>query len=1382
MLDVLQLLNLKGRIQDDPDPSTPAKVKVEDGASSGADKDDKAKESSAAAQEDLTALIIIRMNVDQDNMRHVRSARTAKEAWQAICRIHQDSSLSQTMFLMSRLRTVRLGKGSIYADQVQSHINTIMDISYRLEGAGRIITDKELAEILLASVNHQDWKHIILIIESQGHEMTSLKVRSMLLAEAQRNSLQRQDEGLSTSTALATISSLDSKPKMTTVCSHCSKPGHNDKICWEKNGYPPKHPLHKSKQPVKLAAAASTLCSTRSPNSHQDASMHSESSPVTPEVFGAFAVSVDQGSQSHSAMAGDWYLDSAASTHYCNSKSHFGPDYAKFTVPIPVTLGDGRCVRAMGSGSVNIHMNIDGNIRSHLFKTMWYVPELQLNLLSVPNMTRDGLTVAFSGHFGTISDAGLVIGRAEKSQVNSLYRLVVSTQEATAQAVITPAQSIPTSTDAQLWHQRLGHLNSKSMKHLQAITDGVRFSGELNSICSGCMMGKQHRVPLPDQATHRATEKLQLVHSDVCGPMTVGSLGGSYYFVLFIDDFSRMTTVKIMKSKDEVFTHFKVFKAQVEKQTGLFIKTFRSDQGGEFMSNEFSEFLRTNGIARQTSTARTPGQNGVAERANRTIVECARSMLHAARLPYRYWGEAINTAVYLKNRVPTRALDGTTPFEAWTGKRPNLEHLRVFGSKVYIHVADSQRSKLEPKSIEGIFLGYDDQSKAYRVYNPDRNAVVASRDVVIDERSVLSLSEPYPATSPLVSDLNITRESPVNPPSARIDINEQSDNELHTDVDMSSVADNDNDEVLVPEGDPSAEVIEPSADPHPIASPIADAPRRSGRPHIRVQPFWHQHGANAAITMATPSNFKQAMNQPDSSKWRAACEEEYASIIRAGTWVLDKKPEDRTAIGSTWIFKLKHDANGDLICHKARLVAQGFSQRQGIDFHEIFAPVAKFASIRAMIALSAHFGLHLHQMDVRTAYLNGELEETIFMRQPEGFVVKGKEHLFCRLKKSLYGLRQSGRAWYAKIDSTLRGLGFQRLSADHCLYRLEQHGLFVMLSVYVDDLLIASNSLPRLEQFKLNLARCFEMKDMGLAKFVLGIEIVRCSSTGSISINQRAYSESLLDRHGMADCKPVDTPLDPNIKLVKATEGSSMSIPAVQYQAAVGGIMYLMLGTRPDIAYAITTLSQFNNQPSSQHWSALKRLFRYLKQSKNMSITYRRIPADADNRLHPISLTGYSDSDWASNIDDRKSVTGYVFTIAGGAVSWQSKKQPTVALSSTEAEYMSSTQACKEAIWWRALLGELQLGFNKSDPTTILADSQGCIALAKNPEFHARTKHIDVQHHFVREKVAEGVVILKYISTNEMGADIMTKAVPRVKFQYLISLIGLRNRGSIARS
>jgi hypothetical protein len=500
--------------------------------------------------------------------------------------------------------------------------------------------------------------------------------------------------------------------------------------------------------------------------------------------------------------------------------------------------------------------------------------------------------------------------------------------------------------------------------------------------------------------------------------------------------------------------------------------------------------------------------------------------------------------------------------------------------------------------------------------------------------------------------------------------------------------------------------------------------------------------------------------------------EEMKSIEAAGTWNLVPLPPGRQAIDCKWVFAIKHNLDGSERT-KARLVAKGFTQRQGIDYHETFAPVARLPSLRALLSIACKDDLEIHQMDVRTAFLNGPLQEVIYMRQPEGFVAPDQEQLVCQLKKALYGLKQAGRAWFQLIDSVLVKLDFRPLHADNCVYVLREQATVIYLLLYVDDLLIVSNDLHRLKLIKSELSSRFDMKDLGEAQSILGLQIHRDRSQRHLSLSQSQSIKAVLERFGMQECSPAATPMSAGQKLLQSDCPTDLveqdEMRRVPYSQAVGAVMYIMLGTRPDISHAVTALSQFMKNPGRPHWIAMKRLLRYLKGTQHIHLVYQ---ASSYDPHRPAELYGYTDSDWGNDINDRRSITGWTFIQHGGAVSWQSRKQRTVALSSVEAEYMSASSAVREAIWWRTFLSEL--GMPPSVPTVIYSDSQGSIALAKNPEHHNRTKHIDIQHHFVREQLARRTVALEFMGTADMVADVLTKPLSRDRHEMLISRMGVR--------
>jgi hypothetical protein len=907
-------------------------------------------------------------------------------------------------------------------------------------------------------------------------------------------------------------------------------------------------------------------------------------------------------------------------------------------------------------------------------------------------------------------------------------------------------------------------------------------------------------------------------------------LGGALYFLTIIDDNTNLVWIRFVPDRKDIFLHFRAFKTWAENQhsaAGHRIKRVRMDGGGEYASHAFTRWLDQQGIEVQRTTPHTPSQNGVAERFNRTLADLVRSMMIAAELPHQYWVECCQAAVYIRNRSPTRAVSDKTPYEAFYGKRPTLGHLRAYGCLAYVHIQTAQRQqgKFAPRAIKCMLIGYSADSPAYLFLDVERNVVIRSQDAQFDEsciglRAIAARGGrdtaplPYVPLPLPIEDLdedepqttNSQATSPAGTPPPSLELEEKDEPPAMIDPPQAPLSEwGDDDEDLVPlrslTAPPPSSVPRvpkrpeqalrlPASNtstvtvPNPAPANTAKLPRELRRLQDTLTSGSKYHApstvADAMITTsrkstsgstdADPLTVREALQRPEADEWMAGIRAELNSQHAADVWDLVELPEGKNAIGSKFVFRTKYDAQGKVIKRKVRLVAQGFTQQYGVNYLETYAPVARFSSIRAILAMVAHHDWELDQMDVKTAYLNGVLEEEVYMKQPPGFAEPGKEHLVCKLKKSIYGLKQAGRVWNQRIDTVLKKLGFQPLFSDTCVYVYRRGSLIVINSLYVDDLLLASNSRARLDGFKKELATHFEMEDLGEARFVLGIEIRRDRSKRTLHISQGAYIKDILARFSMDQCTATHTPMEKGIKLAKASDNDPLALDANgtrDYQARVGALIYAMQATRPDIAYAVTALSQFCSQPTTQHQQAVKRVFRYLRGTIDHGITYR----GAGNRNSMPPLLGYCDSDWAEDINDRKSITGFAFLLGNAPVSWKSKKQPTQALSSVEAEYMAATEAAKEALFWKSFL--TGVGYQITAPIRILSDNQGSIALSKNPGHHDRTKHIDVKHHFVRERVADGTITLEHVGTNDMAADVLTKALVRDKHNHTTALLGI---------
>ncbi|GJS34883.1 retrovirus-related pol polyprotein from transposon TNT 1-94 [Tanacetum coccineum] len=423
-------------------------------------------------------------------------------------------------------------------------------------------------------------------------------------------------------------------------------------------------------------------------------------------------------------------------------------------------------------------------------------------------------------------------------------------------------------------------------------------------------------------------------------------------------------------------------------------------------------------------------------------------------------------------------------------------------------------------------------------------------------------------------------------------------------------------------------------------------------------------------------------------------------------------------------------------------------------------------TIQVNLAKCATYDLHLEHLDVKFAFLHGNLEEEIYMLQPEGFNQKGKENLVCRLNKSLYGLKQASRCWYKRFDSFIRNLEYNRLHADPCAY-FNRFGNddFIILLLYVDDMLVAGPNKDRINKLKAQLAREFEMKDLGPSNKILGMQIHRDRVSRKIWLSQKSYVKKILQRFNMQDCKPISTLFPTDVKLSSKMSPSSekerMEMSRVPYTSAVGSLMFAMICTRLDIAHAVGVVSRYMAEPGREHWEAVKRILRYVKGTSDVALCF----GDSD-----LTIKGYVDSDYAGDLDGSKSTTWYVFTLSGGTISWVSKLQSVVAMSTTEAEYVAVSQARKEAVWLKMLLEEL--GY-KQEKITLFCDNQIALYLARNPAFHSKTKHIRVQYHFVREKVEEGTMDMRKIHTDDNVADYLTKAINCDKFIWCRSSCGL---------
>jgi hypothetical protein len=840
---------------------------------------------------------------------------------------------------------------------------------------------------------------------------------------------------------------------------------------------------------------------------------------------------------------------------------------------------------------------------------------------------------------------------------------------------------------------------------------------------------------------------MDVVVSDVCGPMHVESIGRKKYFVTFIDMSSGHCMVYFIRYKSEATQKAIEYIEYMKRQIGKAPKVLRTDRGLEYNNERMHRYLRKNGIKAEYTVGYAPEQNGMAERKNRTLVEACRTMITESGMSQRLWAEAIHTANDTFNRMIDKDL-GVSPYEACFGKESKEKQFYQFGAEAYIKVPDEHRRKLEVKAIKVKFIGYSDESKGYRFID-GRNKVHISREVVFLETEKKNEENDSMEFSP--NDLSQEDRTPSDKQLEEVKQleDEKLENEKLEDEQLEN-------EQLEDEDTSEGELFYDCSNEEPQQQEL---PRRSARENIGKRPSRFDDYELNYVAMASefePKTYEEAIECQNSSRWIKAMTEEIAAIEENDTWELVDLPRGRKAIGSKWVFKIKTGSATNSNEFKARLVAQGFSQKFGVDYDEVFAPVARSATMRLLLSVAGIRNLVVMQYDIKSAFLNGKLEEEIYIKQPLGFE-KGTQ--VYKLKKSLYGLKQAAYVWNQTLHKSLVENGCTQGKVDKCLYVKREGDKECYILIHVDDIIIASTDETFQKQLMEEVGKNFKIKCLGNISYYLGIEVSKDGSDYYIS--QASYIDKIINESNLTEAKSSSYPVDKGYYKLNGRELESNE----QYRKLIGMLLYLSTNTRPDISASVSILSQRVKNPRQCDLVELNRVIRYLKGTKNLKLRL-------SDKANEGSLKVYSDADWAEDTNDRKSNSGYISFVNGGTISWSSHKQGVVAKSSMESEYIALAEACQEAVWLKQVADDFCVG-GINEAVNINTDSQSCMAAIKNQRYSNRTKHIDVQYHYTRDLVEKGRIKLSYCPTDKNTADILTKPLGGTKIAQLRGMTGL---------
>ena len=1088
------------------------------------------------------------------------------------------------------------------------------------------------------------------------------------------------------------------------------------------------------------------------------------------------------------AQTDDWFVDSGATHHMTPDETNLRhyrtlKNCSVKTANAQMTPVEGVGDLVADSGEAVVQM-----------EEVLHVPALARHLISLSKVLDAGVDVqpsskqlkflvkgelvAVAKRSGSLFKMKLEPIAEEDDKEEDICAMAVSKIPAAQLVPVLPTENVAKVSEAQLWHQRYGHLSYAALQQLveKNMVDGMQIKqGDLKACqqqkCHVCIMAKQAALPF-DKDVPKATRALYTVNTDLC-QFECESLGGNRHMVNFLDSNKKFCAIKLLPKKSGAAEATQDVLQAWEREQQLKVVNLKSDRG----ESTWLECCRSGSKSMAFSMILLQGiqASGIVQqrRLHRTIQDRARAAIFEAFLPKELWGEAVLYLTLVKNCSPASGLSAT-PYELWYDTKPDVSRLKVFGCLAYIRQHESKRKKLDPRYLPGVFVGIHNMYGAYRVYMPN-GVIRMSKHVIFDEsRKGWPLLHTIPQSMPELQEepgnvVELLDEGIVqndSTPMAQNDAFLEGVSEVNHPMQQNDASTPD--QVVLQEvagGPVGGNRVVSRIPVLGVSSPVrAFASRYPVRTRIPTVDVYRQYLPEANLcedeSNDTPT-MQEALSGSEAAEWLLAIEKQMQSLKDKGVWKHVPFVPGMNAIPCSWLLKRKRDSGGLVAQHKARLVAGGHKQVIGIDCFDTFAPTARASTIKIAMAIAVSKSYVVHHVDIAVAFLHADLKEDIYMQLPDGYYQE-YPGMVCKLVKSLYGLKQAPREWYGALSEALGEFGFTVCPADPACFKREGDEGALILVIIVDDLMILSPSEKAAGQFKKEIESKFESRDLGSIEFFNGSKITKHAS-GEVTMSQPAYVKQLVKAAGMENAKVIAVPMDPGCHLKKSDSELLQGELYDKYGTLLGKLMWLSVSTRPDITFAVNRLARYTAAPTKQHMDALLHVVRYLKGTSEMGLCFK--PGE-------FTVEGQCDSDYASSdLDARKSCSGYVFLINGVAVSWQSKLQGTTTLSTAEAEYMAACAGTKEALWMQQLLQFMGV----PQPTMAMrSDNQAALSIMENPVISQKSKHIDVQYHFLREMVFKKKVGFSYLPTSEMVADGLTKALPKIKFQLFRNRLGVK--------